>query len=61
MASALRAKHEPVEVKFFPDIGHLTILFSMSRPFRGKAPVIDDTVDFIHQRVAASSTSSSQH
>lgn len=51
MARALRAKDEPVEVKMFPDIGHLAILFSMSRPFRGKAPVIDDAVDFIHQRV----------
>ena len=52
MASALRAQNEPVEVKMFPDIGHLAILFSMSRPLRGKAPVIDDAVAFIHQRVA---------
>jgi acetyl esterase/lipase len=60
MASALRAKHEPVEVKFFPGIGHLAILFSMSRPFRGKAPVIDDAVDFIQQRVADQRSGSRQ-
>ena len=60
MASALRAQGEPVEVKFFPDIGHLAILFSMSRPFRSKAPVIDDAVAFIHQRVADQKTASSQ-
>lgn len=52
LAAALRAKNEPVEVKMFPDIGHLAILFSMSRPLRGKAPVIDDAVAFIHQRIA---------
>ena len=59
MARALRAQNEAVEVKFFPDIGHLAILFSMSRPFRGKAPVIDDAVDFIHRRVADQQTATS--
>lgn len=52
LASALRAENEPVEVKLFPGIGHFAILFSISRPLRGKAPVIDDAVAFIHQGVA---------
>lgn len=47
LASALRAQNEPVEVKLFPDIGHFAILFAMSRPFRGKAPVLDDAIKFI--------------
>lgn len=52
LANALRAHDESVAVKMFPDVGHLAILFSISRPLRGKAPVIDDAVNFIHQRLA---------
>lgn len=55
LARALREQNEPVEVKLFPDIGHFAILFSMSRPLRSKAPVIDDTVDFIHRHTAPAS------
>lgn len=47
LARLLRAQNEPVELKLFPDIGHFAILFAMSRPFRGKAPVLDDAVKFI--------------
>ncbi|MEP6899175.1 MAG: alpha/beta hydrolase [Rhodanobacter sp.] len=47
LARALRARGEPVELKMYPDIGHLTILFAMSRPLRGKAPVIEDVVQFV--------------
>jgi acetyl esterase/lipase len=49
LAAALRREGEPVELKFYPDIGHSAILLAMSRPFRGKAPVLDDTVRFIRQ------------
>jgi acetyl esterase/lipase len=52
LASALRAQHEPVELKLYPDIGHAAILLALSRPFRGKAPVLDDTVQFIQTQVA---------
>lgn len=49
LATALRGEGEPVELKFYPDIGHSAILLAMSRPFRRKAPVLDDTVRFIRQ------------
>jgi acetyl esterase/lipase len=52
LANALRRHGDSVELKLYPDIGHNAILFSMSRPFRGKAPVLDDTVRFIHAQVA---------
>jgi acetyl esterase/lipase len=52
LARELRQHNEPVEVKLYPDIGHLAILFSISRPFRGKAPALDDTVQFIQSQVA---------
>ncbi|MEO6799116.1 MAG: alpha/beta hydrolase [Rhodanobacter sp.] len=47
LAAALQARGEPVEVKMYPDIGHAAILMAMSRPFRGKAPVLDDVTRFI--------------
>jgi acetyl esterase/lipase len=47
MAAAMGREGESTEVKMYPDIGHAAILLAMSRPFRGKAPVIDDVVGFI--------------
>ena len=52
LAAAMEHENEPVELKMYPDIGHMAILFAMSRPFRSKAPVLDDAVDFIHTRDA---------
>ena len=48
MADAMRRKGESVEVKMYPDIGHTAILLAMSRPFHSKAPVLADTLQFIH-------------
>lgn len=47
LAAAMQRVGEPVEVKMYPGIGHAAILLAMSRPFRGKAPVLDDVVAFI--------------
>jgi acetyl esterase/lipase len=52
LARSLRQHNEPVELKLYPDIGHLAILFSISRPLRGKAPALDDAVRFIQVQVA---------
>jgi acetyl esterase/lipase len=52
LATALHRESEPAEVKLYPDIGHSAILLALSRPFRGKAPVLDDTVHFIQTQVA---------
>ena len=56
LARALRKENETVVVKLYPDIGHLAILFSISKPLRSKAPVIDDTMRFIHAHPRALST-----
>ncbi|GAB2534334.1 alpha/beta hydrolase [Rhodanobacter koreensis] len=53
LARALRQENEPVEVKLYPDIGHFAILFSISKPLRDKAPVIQDVVQFIHEHPRA--------
>ncbi|OOG59861.1 alpha/beta hydrolase [Rhodanobacter sp. C03] len=55
LARALRKENEPVEVKLYPDIGHFAILFSISKPLRDKAPVIQDVVQFIHEHPRATS------
>ena len=47
LATAMQRMGEPAEVKMYPGIGHAAILLAMSRPFRGKAPVLDDAVAFI--------------
>lgn len=59
LARELRKQGEPVELKMIPDIGHFAILFSMSKPFRSKAPVIDDAVAFIRAHPAAPPTTGS--
>ncbi|WEN13431.1 alpha/beta hydrolase [Rhodanobacter sp. AS-Z3] len=56
LTRALRKENETVVVKLYPDIGHLAILFSISKPLRSKAPVIDDTMRFIHAHTRALST-----
>lgn len=47
LAAAMKREGESAEVKMFPDIGHVALLLAMSRPFRDKAPVIDDAMAFI--------------
>jgi acetyl esterase/lipase len=64
LAAALKREGEPVEVKMYPDIGHAAILLAISRPFRGKAPVLDDAVAFIREhavKVSVQGTSDELH
>ena len=51
LAKVLRGHGDAVELMMYPGIGHNAILFAMSRPFRGKAPVLDDTMRFIRAQV----------
>ncbi len=52
LATALQREGDSVELKMYPDIGHSAILLAMSRPFRDKAPVLDDTANFIRAQLA---------
>ncbi|MDQ2971373.1 MAG: alpha/beta hydrolase [Rhodanobacteraceae bacterium] len=47
LANALRAQHEPVELKLYPGVSHSGILLSLSRPFRGHDPALADSIAFI--------------
>jgi acetyl esterase/lipase len=39
----------PDAVKLYPGIGHIGIILAVSKPFRGKAPVLDDTDAFLRK------------
>jgi acetyl esterase/lipase len=46
LAEKLRGAGVAVELKAYPGIGHIGILTAVARPFRGKAPVVDDVAAF---------------
>ncbi len=46
LAAALQAAGVPAEVRTYPDVGHIGILTALSRPFRGRAPVVRDIGEF---------------
>ena len=50
--AALRRAGASSELKIYPGIGHVGILLALSKPFRGKADVLGDAVNFLQQRLA---------
>lgn len=53
--SLTRAQREaggPVEAKIYPELDHAGTLLALSVPFRGRAPVLADAIDFL-RRVTA--------
>lgn len=61
LARSLRSQGEAVEVKMYPDIGHLAILLAMSRPLRAKAPVLDDSIQFIEKHAGKTTVNAGTH
>ena len=47
MAAKLKGFGSPVEVKLYPGIGHIGLLLSLVRPFRGRTSLRDDMANFI--------------
>lgn len=47
LAALLRKHDESVVVHVFAGVSHVGLLLSLSKPFRGKAPALHDTLDFI--------------
>jgi acetyl esterase/lipase len=52
LARLQRAAAGEVEAKTYPGVDHIDILLAISRPFRGRAPVLADIAAFV-RRVAA--------
>ena len=50
LADALRKDGDVVELKAYPGLNHIDMVTALSKPFRGKAPVLDDMVAFLHAR-----------
>ncbi len=51
LAAALRSVGAPVEVATYPGVGHIGILLALSKPFRGKASVLDAMSGFLHAKL----------
>ena len=47
MAAKLRSFGSPVEVKLYPGLGHIGLLLSLARPFRGRTSLREDMANFI--------------
>lgn len=52
LAAALRLKGAVVEEKEYPGVGHVGLLLALSKPFRGKADVLDTMTAFLHRSFA---------
>lgn len=46
LAARLRAGGVPVELHSYPRLGHVGLLLALARPFRRRAPVLEDVVRF---------------
>lgn len=47
LAGALENVGAPVTVKAYPDVGHVGLVTALSKPFRSRAPVLADTLEFL--------------
>ncbi len=47
LAAALTAKGASAQVIQYPGIGHVGLVLSLSKPFRGKAPALADSIAFL--------------
>lgn len=48
LAARLTELGAPVELRNYPGLSHEDVVMALSKPFRGKAPVLDDSVRFLH-------------
>jgi acetyl esterase/lipase len=49
MAQALKENGVFVENRIYPGLGHVGLVLTLSRPFRWRAPVLDDAIAFIEK------------
>jgi acetyl esterase/lipase len=48
LAARLRAAGVPVEEEHYPGVDHVRMVLALSRPFRGRAPVLRQMTEFLH-------------
>ncbi len=49
LAARLRAGGAAADTRAYPKLGHVGIVLALARPFRGRAPVLDDISTFVRQ------------
>lgn len=49
LTAQLKALGAPVEFRNYPGLTHENVAMALSKPFRGKAPVLDDSVAFLNR------------
>jgi len=49
LTRAMRAVGAPVDTRIYPEIDHVEIMLALSRPFRGRAPVLKDVSAFVRR------------
>lgn len=54
LAAAIRSKHGKVTTIYYPRLGHIGIVAALSRPFRFRAPVLEDVAAFVDANHATS-------
>jgi acetyl esterase/lipase len=50
LAQVLRENGHSAETVTYPDLGHVGLVLSLTRPLRGKAPALEDVVAFIRKQ-----------
>ncbi len=58
LAAALTKAGARVEIKEYPGLGHVGILLSLTKRFKGKVTALDDSVEFLTRETAAPNTAS---
>jgi len=48
LARKAQSMHDEVELKLYPGVSHMALVFALSQPMRHKAPTLDDVLAFIH-------------
>lgn len=51
LSQRLTALSAPVEFRAYPGLGHEDLVMALSKPFRGKGPVLDDMAGFLESRL----------
>lgn len=49
LAALLRQAGVPVEERHYPGVDHVNMVLALSRPFRGRAPVLEEMTAFLHK------------
>ncbi|MES2984648.1 MAG: alpha/beta hydrolase [Pseudomonadota bacterium] len=47
LAEKLKAQHSLVDLRTYPDVGHIGIVLALAQGFRNKAPLLEDMVAFM--------------